>query len=76
MYADQKSWPLQSANVKVSIDKEGLESHIIREITLIGALSSEQRERLLAIANKCPIHKMLTRKIEISTKLAEPIAGV
>ena len=67
MYADRKTWPLQSMKVKVSIDKEGPESHILREITLMGPLTDEQKARLYEIADKCPIHKLLTGKIEVST---------
>ncbi len=67
MYADRKKWPLTSANVKVSIDKEGPESHITREISLSGELDSEQKARLIEVANKCPIHKLLMSQITIST---------
>jgi putative redox protein len=68
MYANRQKWNLESADVKVSIDKEGPESHLTREISLKGDLSPEQKARLLEIANKCPIHKLLTSKIEISTQ--------
>ena len=69
MYATRKEWPLVSTNVKVSIDKEGPESHITRELSFFGDLSSEQKDRLLDIANKCPIHKLLTSRISITTNL-------
>jgi len=68
MYADRKAWALQSTQVKVSIDREGPESHITREISFTGDLSSEQRSRLLDIAEKCPVHKLLSSSISISTK--------
>ena len=67
MYANRQKWNLQSADVKVTIDKEGPESHITREIKLIGELTDEQKNRLMEIANKCPLHKLLTSKIEITT---------
>lgn len=67
MYANRKSLNLQSTNVKVSVDKEGDESHITREISFVGDLTSEQRQRLLEIADKCPIHKLLTSHVSIST---------
>lgn len=69
MYADRKNWPLISTNVKVSIDREGPETHLTREISFSGELSSEQRDRLLVIANKCPIHKLLTSSITVTTNL-------
>jgi putative redox protein len=65
MYANRKNWPLVSTNVVVTIDKEGPES---RKISFTGELSSEQTSRLMEIADKCPIHKLLTSKIEISTQ--------
>jgi len=68
MYADHKKWNLQSTEVQVKIDKEGADSHILREIRFTGDLTEEQRTRLMEIANKCPIHKLLTGKIEITTR--------
>ena len=44
--------------------------HIDREIELVGALSDEQRARLLEMADKCPVHRTLTSKIVIDTRLA------
>jgi len=46
---------------------------IERRITLIGELSAGQRQRLLEIANLCPVHRTLTSKIDIQTGLAEPL---
>jgi len=43
---------------------------IERDVELRGALSEDQRTRLLEIANKCPVHKTLTSEIEIRTRLA------
>ena len=45
---------------------------IERRITVIGELSAEQRQRLLEIANLCPVHKSLTSKIDIQTELVNP----
>src|SRR2546421_11504097 len=47
--------------------KNGMLDLIKREISLIGELSSEQRLRLLEIANKCPVHRTLTSEIRIET---------
>ena len=47
--------------------KEGLTDRIDRNITLEGALSANERERLLEIANKCPVHRTLESDIEIRT---------
>ena len=42
---------------------------LTREITLTGDLSEEQRARLLAIANKCPVHRTLENHPVINTTL-------
>jgi putative redox protein len=68
MYADRHKWKLESTNVKVTIDKEGAESHMTREIQLVGELSDDQRHRLMDIAGKCPVHRILSSRISISTK--------
>jgi uncharacterized OsmC-like protein len=41
--------------------------HIDRPITLEGPLTAEQRDRLMEIADKCPVHQTLSSKIDIST---------
>ena len=44
-----------------------------RTITLQGDLSDEQRERLLQIAERCPVHRTLHNKLQVRTLLdAEP----
>ena len=68
MYANRKHWNLLSADVIVNIDSESsLESCISRKIRLQGDLTEEQRMSLIAIANKCPIHKVLSSNITIKT---------
>jgi putative redox protein len=42
---------------------------IERSLRLLGPLSAEQRGRLLEIANKCPVHRTLTSRINIRTVL-------
>lgn len=68
MYANRKQWKLQSADVKVSIVSE-VKGHtrILREVSLVGELSDEERARLFDIANKCPIHHVLVGNVEIET---------
>ncbi len=69
MYAGRKSWDLQDAVVKVDIERTDEVEIFKRSIELLGNLDAEQRERLLEIANKCPVHKALAGKIEINTNL-------
>ncbi len=69
MYAGRKSWDLQDAIVRVDIERIDEVEIFKRSIELLGNLDTEQRERLLEIANKCPVHKALAGKIEINTNL-------
>lgn len=70
MYADRKEYPLDAVEVHVTIDKRSAEDHkFTRVVVLSGNLSTEQRERLLSVANACPVHKILSGKIEIETTL-------
>lgn len=76
MYADRKGWDL--GRVEVSVDygdpsSAGTPSYRVR-ITSPAALTDEQRERILVIAGKCPVHKTLTAqdvKIEDSLESLE-----
>ena len=67
LYADRKAWPLTSVHVKLTGARTEDRYVITREITMGGALDAEQRKRLLEIADKCPVHKTLSGKIEIQT---------
>ena len=69
MYADRKKWLLDKISVEVNFEKIDSKTIFTREIKLEGALDDEQRNRLLQIANACPVHKTLTNPIEINTKL-------
>ncbi|BAN22795.1 OsmC family protein [Caballeronia insecticola] len=70
MYAKRKEWPLESVHVELSMKSTAEGTNIDRRIALGGALSDEQRERLLQIANACPIHKVLSGAIHIASDLA------
>jgi putative redox protein len=83
MYAMRKGWPLEGAEVRLrhsrvynrdcadceDEDKKTLIDHVDRSLRLIGPLSPEQRSRLLEIADKCPVHRTLTERVEIKTAL-------
>jgi len=59
-------------NVTVSLTHDLQDNtNIHREIEFIGDLSQDEKDRLLAIANKCPVHKTLTHPILIDTKLKD-----
>lgn len=81
MYARRKQWPLERVTVRLRHSKvhakdcaecevkEGMLDRIERELTFDGALSSEQRARLLDIANRCPVHRTLISKILIESRM-------
>ncbi len=73
MYAERKRWPLAGVEVELRFNPDGKPAEgtdIARVVRLHGELSDEQRERLLQIANACPIHKVLTGTVRIATALA------
>jgi putative redox protein len=84
LYAERRKWPLERVIVRLRHGrihaedcatcetKTGLVDHIDREIELQGALEAEQRGRLLAIADKCPVHRTLTAEVDIATRLITP----
>lgn len=69
MYAGRKEMKLENAIVTVDIERVNDVETFSREIQLQGNLSAEEKERLLEIANKCPIHKALAGQIQIKTQL-------
>jgi putative redox protein len=81
LYARRKGWPLESVIVRLRHrkihaedcadceTKEGMIDRIEREIELAGPLDSEQKAKLMEIADKCPVHRTLTREINVKTRL-------
>jgi putative redox protein len=79
MYAARKQWPLEGIQVELQFNPDGKPdagTDIARAIALQGPLSGEQRERLLQIANACPIHKVLTSEVRIATKLEADVSAM
>ena len=69
MYAGRKSMNLENAIVTVDIERVDDVETFTRDVQLLGNLSAEEKDRLLEIANKCPIHKALAGDIQIKTQL-------
>lgn len=67
MYAERKGWELTDVNVDVNSKKIDNQYHIFARLHLEGNLTPEQKQRLLEIANKCPVHKLLANEVEIET---------
>jgi putative redox protein len=83
MYASHKKWPLENVTVHLRHAKKHAEDCagcddssarvdvIEREIELEGTLDTEQRARLLEIADRCPVHRTLHSAVVIRSKLRE-----
>ena len=83
MYATMKKLPLTRVRVRLShrrihaqdcadcASTAGKVDEIVREIVLEGDLTAQQRQRLLEIANRCPVHQTLTSETVIRSSLAE-----
>ena len=72
MYIDRKGWLIPEINIAMNATQEtedGLTTTISRSISFSTEVSSEQKERLLMIADKCPVSKILKGKININTHL-------
>ncbi|MEX1258981.1 MAG: alpha/beta fold hydrolase [Gemmatimonadota bacterium] len=79
IYADRKGWPLEQAIVRLEHSKiyakdeeraakeDARLDELEREVTLIGPLDEEQRQRLLEIAERCPVHRTLDAGVRILT---------
>jgi putative redox protein len=66
MYARLKKIPLEKIIITLNRSENG---EIDRKIELMGNLTSEQKNRLFEISNKCPIHKVLTNSVKINSEL-------
>ncbi len=82
MYSSHKKLPLEKVSVKLSHSrihaqdcehcetKDGKIDRIDSELVLDGDLTAEQRQRMLEISNKCPVHRTLHSEIDVQTRLA------
>ncbi len=83
MYADHKKLPLDAVTVRLKhrkihaddcldcVDSKSKIDFIEREIELEGELDPPTRERMLEIANRCPVHRTLESKTRIESKLKD-----
>ena len=71
MYAARKGWDLQDVYIDVDLDRlDGENKTVInRAIRFTGNLDETQKSRLTAIANACPVHKILTNPIQVTTNV-------
>jgi uncharacterized OsmC-like protein/esterase/lipase len=81
MYARRKKWPLEEVTVQLNHYKDHAEDcqnledpkskidHFDRVIFIEGDLDDKQRERLLEIANRCPVHRTMHNEVKVNTVL-------
>lgn len=84
MYADHKGWPLEAVTVSLSHRKihakdcescateSGSLDRIKRQIEVLGPLDADQRQRLMEIADRCPVHRTLYGEIDVVTEEKPP----
>ena len=67
MYAERKGWDLEGVEVEVDATYDG-HTPTAYEVTvrLPPALDDEQRARLLVVASKCPVHRVLTGEATVT----------
>jgi len=83
MYADRKKWPLDGVEARVRHEKVHCEDcgdldnrrsridQFSRQLVLEGPLDKGQRQRLLEIADRCPVHRTLHSDVRIATELKD-----
>ena len=79
MYAERKGWPLERVRVTLRHSRihaedcaecetiKGWIDHIDRDIELVGEVDDTQRQRLMQIAERCPVHQTLTSEVHVTT---------
>lgn len=70
MYIDRKEWNIDEIKVVMNLtqdDSEEFITTITRNLSFSGEITEERRERLLVIAEKCPVSKLLKNTIKIET---------
>jgi putative redox protein len=75
LYAERKGWNVDGLEVAVDMksDAAKMPTHFAVEVTLPAGLDDEQRRKLMVIAEKCPVHKLLEHGAEIT--LSERVAA-
>jgi putative redox protein len=79
LYAERKGWELDGLEVTVDMSTEGdaahphaSPTHFTVEVALPDGLDDEQRHKLMVIAEKCPVHKLLEKGAEITVAERAP----
>lgn len=81
MYANRKKWPVENISIELDhardhgadcseCDEEHKQIDVItRSISITGDLDDEQRNRIMEIADKCPVHRTMHNKLVVKTNV-------
>lgn len=69
MYSDQKKWEIGEIDVDVELESTETETIFHRKIRFGSSITEEMKNRLLLVADKCPVHKIFSKGIKINTEL-------
>jgi len=72
MYIDRKGWNIPEIKIALHLTQQAdpnLATTITKTISFSGEVNEQQKERLLVIADKCPISKLLKGNITLNTTL-------
>ncbi|GAB7257348.1 OsmC family protein [uncultured Polaribacter sp.] len=69
MYSERKGWDVGEIDVEVTQLVENNEKFLTEEISFEKEITEEQRKRLLVIAGKCPVAKMVKGETRIESKI-------
>jgi putative redox protein len=78
LYAARKGWDVDGLEVAVEMSSEGganphaSPTHFTVEVALPARLDDEQRRKMMVIAEKCPVHKLLEHGAEITVTERPP----
>ena len=74
MYANRKKWPVDEIRIHLSQRNEKTDGKLVidRFLEFEGPIDQAQQQRLLEIANKCPVHKILTTGVVVETGIRRP----
>lgn len=74
LYAEGKGWPVAAIRTQVGHQRESGKTPpdlFVRRIALPAGLDADQRARLIAIADRCPVHRTLTGGARVETQASD-----
>jgi putative redox protein len=74
-YARQKNWPLGDVTAKITLHTERVDDRTVSRmettIHIEGELTDAQRTQLLRVADRCPVHRVLTGELTLAAAVWE-----